>query len=616
MLARMLMLLMLAVAAACASAAEGGMADDSRLDTPVSLSVPMQRLETALHSIGEQCGVSLTADPPADRDSLQLSVTRVPARTVLRQIAETLDYGWSTVRGAEGKPAYRLRQSLDSRTREQAQRLRQRQASAGELNIQLSLLQKYLTQYESKTPAEVRVDVDTLKSKMEGLPESKERWEAEREWYVAQLSQGSEARLLAAVWPVLTPDLRERLFLGERVLLATDKRPDALPLPPAALQALRAARQGRLDRLRTPERVLAREQKNEVVVLDAQRVWGVLSLRLRSRQVKGEGAAPGISLPGILLTASRAEFGPPQAEFVPGTVTADRPADLQRPVRFVWKTKVRRADQPLSYAAGVLPCEVMATIARDQPDLRIVGDAYWDPIHYARTGPPAPGQQGLQLETGDSTLARLSATQGEEGKLPLGELLREVAARSNTGFRLTRDGWLRCRSTIPFDLRGGQVDPALAARLFQRSVEQKAYDAGSAREAAAQMTYAQAERLSDPYLGFLTDLVGFRGLAGGWDGWRFLSRLPPARREELEIGKPLAYRALTGPERVILGDFLRDVSRRPSGGTLDLDLGPAELDAASLSLTPAGAPQRTLQIITEGAASPLLAYSINAQRWK
>src|SRR5207249_3278937 len=125
-------------------------------------------------------------------------------------------------------------------------------------------------------------------------------------------------------------------------------------------------------------------------------------------------------------------------------------------------------DDPTSYCQGILLADVVRLFGRTAPSLAFVGDSYFKALRSLRSATPAEEGPRRVFDSPDAALSRLTHERGgEAGRLPLAEALNEVAPRGNTDIHLTKDGWLRFRSTTYFEDRQAGPDPELVRQVFR-----------------------------------------------------------------------------------------------------------------------------------------------------
>lgn len=135
----MLVLLAATTALAAEVPASAPLAEDTRLNAPVTAVMPMSPLPAVLGEIGKQCDVKLEADDELQKECVTLIVRGRPAREVLLQLAAALDYTWASIKVADDTRGYRLFEDGKSKARRARLREEHRRQAAAELLRQLEL---------------------------------------------------------------------------------------------------------------------------------------------------------------------------------------------------------------------------------------------------------------------------------------------------------------------------------------------------------------------------------------------------------------------------------------------------------------------------------------------
>jgi hypothetical protein len=348
---------------------------------------------------------------------------------------------------------------------------------------------------------------------------------------------------------------------------------------------------------------------DEVIDFLSQVSWGELTFYVRARGLPGQRERLTFAVPSFLQTSSLAAYGPGDSDLRPGVVTADPPEALQRPVSFTWPPKQLAVEHPLSYFTGITVAEVLGRLAVVEPHWQICGSAVLEGIRTVKPG----AQPGVAPpETAGMVLYRLSE-KGRAGTLTLGELLAPLAERGGVDLTVTRDGWIRFQSTRPFRVRERQVTPEVLQEVFGPLVTRKALTPGAAMLAARRLSRPQLETLSAPYLGFPRHLTQNSGLRSALDGWRLLDGLTEADRKALFQGAAVRYARLTEPGRTAVRRYLREVSERPNGAPLDLELSARDLPGLELSLTSGTESTRVLELRASRGETPIYTASLEAE---
>jgi len=101
-----------------ATALEG----DARLDKPITVQAKKVTLFDLLRDVSRQTGVSLNPDRAVVDEPLMLSVTGMPAREVLKEVADLTHFTWIRNGGTQAKPTYLLFKDLAAVREEEAER--------------------------------------------------------------------------------------------------------------------------------------------------------------------------------------------------------------------------------------------------------------------------------------------------------------------------------------------------------------------------------------------------------------------------------------------------------------------------------------------------------------
>ncbi|MCC2669911.1 MAG: hypothetical protein K0Q72_2382, partial [Armatimonadetes bacterium] len=501
----------------------------------------------------------------------------------LQQLGLALDYSWTKQKTGTG---YRLFEAEKARARTKKLAREYRRAAASELDQQLQLTFKYLDKYREMAPRDVIADINRLREQSEQLPLGRERLAAEWELFAAERAHEPTVKAMITAYAALPEALREQILDGRRVTMAT-LRPADVRMPAEVLTALRASRQFEAVRgTRGAEVPDQRQTDDEVIEFLTGKHFGRLVLQIRGRKLGNLRARPNLSLPTFMLSPSQVTFGTPLADNAPGQVVADDPKALDQRIAFQWPVKKRVKEDPLSFCGSALLADVLKLLAEQAPTLNFVGDTYFKALR------PLPRAQGIAgppvgHDPATSALARLSARAGREGALPFGELLRELSQRGNTNIHVTREGWVRLRSTTYFDDRATLVDPQLVKELYGGIAAGEPYTATTALQVAGRLTFPQVDLLTTDYLGFFSDIRPVQRMRGSWDSWRLLGKLTEERRRLLLARQDVPYTSLDASERKAVQELIDGVSSRIIGEALHLDVGPRELTSLRLTL---GAP--------------------------
>ena len=367
--------------------------------------------------------------------------------------------------------------------------------------------------------------------------------------------------------------------------------------------ALREARQAQA-REDGGRGAVAAQTDDEALDFVSEVSFGQLTFYQRARWLPGQRQRLSFAVPTFLQTPSLVAHGPGSTDHRPGHVTAERPEQLSTPISFTWPTKKLQPDQPLTYHTGVTVWEVLDRLATLNPRWRVAGDAVFKGVQSVRPGP----------ETATTLLGRLSE-KGRGGSLPLGELLQPLAERGGVDLHVTAGGWIRCRSTVYFQERERQIDPEALKQLFSGIVDGKPFTPEVGLAVGRTLTRPQLAQLSTEYLGFPRHLTQNSGLRSTVDAWHLLGAFAEQTRNTLLSGEALRYSTLREPDRRAVREYLQSVSLRPNGAPLDLELGPRDLPALRLVLTPDAGTGRTLEL-RYGTAEPPLYKAVLEANWQ
>jgi hypothetical protein len=563
-------------------------AGDTRLDTLVSVKAPLISLRAALGEVERQCHAPLTAADDIAGETVVLLAQNRPAQEALAELAAALGYTWTRKQTASGDRLYQLEESPEAKRIALQRRLEYRRAAAAELERWVGLMERAIEQFGSLSNAEFDQQHQAMEARVKEMPDGPARLAAEEEDFAVSYSREPQMRAFVATYRALPPPIRDRLFLGERILMGT-RAPATFPLPPAASEALAFFHRRPLPRgVRGPAEIEPGPH-DDLADLTGHMYRGHLAVRFRVRRPRlGAGGALSTSLPRFMLTSSRVVYGPRLAEEAPGKVTADREADLQQLVRCVISNaKSPRPDEPRFYCLGFMLSDALDSVNRFMPAQNVAGDAYFKALRSLR---PAPVEGLPPLpDPPEAAFARLTRNGGADGNLPLRALLQEFAVRGDTNVHLRANGWLHFRSTIYFEDRERAVDPNLLLRLFRAAVESGRVSPEVWMTAAEQLGYPQVLGLSEPALRFLEGTTLNRtGLPEMLDVWKLAAGLESSTRADLFAGRSVNVSRLSRAERARFESFIRDVSQHDGEEPLDLELEPRDIGQLAIALAPAG----------------------------
>ena len=584
-------LFLLLLAATCARSAtdDDPLTADARLDRAVTVAAPLATLGTVLEQLSQQSGVTLSADSAIAEETVVAIVRDRPARELMKQLALALGYSWK--REKSTPVSYRLFEADEAKAKTKTLARQYRAAAAADLDQQLKLTGKYLDQYREMADREIKADVDRLRSESMQLPVGLERLAAERELFAAERAQEPLTRALLTAYALLPAAAQQQVREGRRTLMAS-VRPAALRMPPDLLATLRQARQFEVTRASRAAGVPpARQSEDEVIDFISGMRFGRLVLDIRGRYLGDESPRPATSLPWFTLSPSQVMYGSPLTDNQPGKVTAEAPDALDRRVNLMWTGKKVLPEDPLTYCRGILLPEVLRALADREPSFQFVGDAYFKALRPLPQNGNVPPGTPAGFDPAERALSRLTLRTVREGAVPLRDVLTELANRGNVNIHVAQDGWVRFRSTVYFNDRTAQLDPRVVKQLYGPVAGGQPYTRETAMTVARRLNYPQVEALTAEYLAFLPEQRPVWRMRTSWEAWRMIASLTEEHRQKLWSRQALRYGALTAGERSALREVLEEFSNRVGGAPLDLDIGPNDLGALTLSL---GIPERDL----------------------
>jgi hypothetical protein len=519
------------------------------LEKPITLSETKIPLGELVHKVAAETGVKLSATREVADEPVAVVVKELPARELLEQLADLLDYMWSK-RGKDGEERYEIWQDLAAKQREEALRQagvvaawKQLQAEVGRVTAMARLP---LPQIEAIQLASER-RLDEAAKLPRDQPQAFVRSPEVQEWNdrlrIANIVSIPIPRAVAAALGRLSPRQWDTLRRDRRLVLSTQPQPGELPLPEDAARMFRATSLPR----RSPEGI-GGSPDAVAAQREADRAW----------QANWE-AATGYRMQIVLddrnLVAGRTvDLQATVSPLPAGAPVPDVPLGWQMGVHLVG---VAAAGDPeptpehlaewvkdpiLGRAAPVKPRPAAAersgpTTAGNRrsildllPDLAqsygagFITDAYWHtPVVYGQTLEPEPAP-----------------------------LYRNLALLAGHAYRWDRRGSLvRLRSRAWYLERPREVP----LRLVRR------WAAIGERLGALPLDeyVAMATELRDPQLQDLSVLVRRGALPVGLNdiesvyrarhGLRLYAALTPPQLDALWAGQPLSLTATSGPQR-------------------------------------------------------------------
>lgn len=549
------------------------------LEKPISLAKMKISLGDLVQQIATETGVRLTADATTADEPVAVVVKELPARRLLEELADLLDYLWlrRTGKGVStsaapsagaspsepgASPAFEITQDLAGKQREE--RLRQAVYAAIEKQFREQVRQYVrMAELSPQQLGEITAAQEQRQRELEKLsPEERAKRlnapgarEQEERAGIARVMLSPIPRSLGQLPGRLTPQQWELLLRqGKSITFSTDPQPGERPLPQAVVTVLSTSRP---EPFAPPEVVLfpndpmaeaLRRQRDR----ETQEQWaaaGAYRVRLWLDQAPSAptGSSGGLySLrveTGARITNAAGSFfmgaGP-----TAGLYIAARPLDIQMQQRAQEDTPRRRAEGESDPVFGARkPFKPDLKSLKDRPgrppgarrplrdllpdvartyDVQLISDAYW-------TSSPS---------------LDLAAVSGQP--VSLFQLLDRSAWFTHRWDR--RDRLVRLRSRTWFFDRPREVPLRLARRWKELS---NRYTALPLEE-----YLVMATQLSDDQWGSLSLVAHELGLPPIVPGYpslrpalRLLATLGPAERQAVLQGKPLAMAQMTPPQR-------------------------------------------------------------------
>jgi hypothetical protein len=234
------------------------LAEDARLQRPVTLRIPRAPLSTVLAEIERQCEVPLVAARDVADEPAIVYMRERPAAEVLTHLAKLFDYTWQPVRAEDGEGArggYRLYQDQRSLARERELREREQRKALEAFQRRLQL-HFALTDWEPEAlrrrHAELRAEHERLNAQWNQLPPEARVVRASAPEYrrmreigetvsTYQWMQAPHRRLLVRIVQQVLPQYWDLLREEELLEFGTRPAPGVIPLPDDLARALRQA---------------------------------------------------------------------------------------------------------------------------------------------------------------------------------------------------------------------------------------------------------------------------------------------------------------------------------------------------------------------------------------
>jgi hypothetical protein len=556
------------------------------LDKPVTYTETKIPLGELVQKVAADTGVKLTATPEVADEPVSVVVKELPARQLLEEVADLLDYQWvrcGKEAGARGEAVggwrYEIHQDLAARQREEALRqaayadVWKRFRQEVDRYVRMAALSQQ--QLDDLLDASNPPGQDGRKPSPEQPMSDATGQQEQRARLVAARALWSPiARSLAGLLGRLSPQLWSLLREKGQLIFSTDPQPGELPLPPKAGVTLRASQpvaQRPGERLVAPspeaeERLLREWQTmaEQWTAATGYRVtfrfddallptWGTLRLQAEAAPLGGAPQPTSYYHPSaqLLLNTQAADFQQPMTEDTPER-RARREKDPLLSARKPFKPDLKaiRArldpkDAPLRFT-DLLP-EVACIY-----DIQLLSDAYWS----------APRLLPTDLPTDPSTA--------------LFALLDRLAEAHQ---RWEHDGRLvRLRSRTWFFDRQREIPLRLVRRWRELWQRYRALPLDASLQEAS---------LTDVQLKSLNELCErdelpreLGGLFPVRHALRLYGSLAPAQRQALWSGRPLPFAQMTPRQRALFQALVQERARlRPTPVSLP------DAAAAALSLT-------------------------------
>jgi hypothetical protein len=554
----------------------------SGLAKPVSYTETKIPLGELVQKVAADTGVKLTATRDVADELVAVVVKAMPARELLEQLADLLDYQWSR-RGKEGARRYEIYQDLAARNREAAlreRRLREVEARFREelqLHAGLAALPSDAFQRLLTATADCMRQKRTSEQIASRFRTAEGREQMRRDDAVHSL-QSPAQRTLARLVNQLLPEQWDRLRAAGRLTFSTDPAAGELPLPGEFERLLRSGAptwrtQGWWQEPPTPEdEVSYRDddqrmqeawsaQRGYRVTLD----WEIHPLTWRSGLSFAARVEP--------ITDSTPNGSPViRAGASPGGMLflSAGPFDVRDPDEGLTpQRRVALAQDPVAGAVARYRPDPKAPLASDNlatgeksfqeflPELArlyrvsFLADAYWSP--------PRRGSAALPTEP-----------------TPLYALLDRLIGSTHRWDR--HDRLIRLRSRTWFMARPCEVPLRLVRQWNDLSARNGALPLDTFAEGAAVLSDEQVDSLNH-----LVEVAGlsadFGMVSASRQVLRLYATLTPAQRLALWQHRRVSLARITPAQRLLLAASLREVLRG-----LEATWTPEQLASASLSL--------------------------------
>jgi hypothetical protein len=234
----------------------------SALDKPVTYTETKIPLGELVQKVATDTGVKLTATQDVADEPVAVVVKELPARELLEQLADLLDYRWGR-RIRRGAPSYEIWQDLKSKQREAALRDALLGAAEKELREQVrraveiaGLSQDEVMALRREEQERARELQRMPREQIEAFLRRPEEQEKTRRYQLTNYLWSPISRSLARLVGHLTAEQWSSLREDGQLRFSTDPRPGELPLPAEMERLFRSGPPGLLrpgDRVIFPE---------------------------------------------------------------------------------------------------------------------------------------------------------------------------------------------------------------------------------------------------------------------------------------------------------------------------------------------------------------------------
>jgi beta-lactamase regulating signal transducer with metallopeptidase domain len=218
------------------------------LEKPVTYTETKIPLGELVQKVAAETGVRLVAMPEVADEPVAVVVKDLPARELLQQVADLLDYRWSR-RGKAGEWRYEIWQDLASKQREEALRAQ----AWGDVEKRFQEEVRRQVEAPALSPAEIERRLDEEEERLQKMAQftsgeqrdaflnSPQERERSRRIQDALRQSSPISQALTRFVGRLTPRQWAVLRQGEPLRFSTDPQPGELPLPEDLAQTLRTS---------------------------------------------------------------------------------------------------------------------------------------------------------------------------------------------------------------------------------------------------------------------------------------------------------------------------------------------------------------------------------------